>query len=103
MNEQRLLLAGGGAAAPGNQGRFLSAIEICELDQCIQIERIPLHSQEEIARQYYEAYHKEFVIQDNKNKSLTPCMQFIPRGDGEFEIQHRREEIRAFQGNNRNF
>jgi hypothetical protein len=96
MDEQRLLLAGGGAAAPGNQGRFLSAVEICELDQCLAITGMPIYSQAEIAASYYDAYNREFVVQENKSKQITPCMQFLPKDGGCFVIEHRKEEIRAF-------
>ena len=74
MDEERLLLAGGGAAAPGNQGRFLSTVEICDLNQCLDIKSMEIHTQEEIAAQYYDAYRREFVVQNNKSKLITPCM-----------------------------
>ena len=78
INQNRQLLLGGGQAAPGNAGKYLSNREKTDLQACLDVDKIYVISQDEFVKEYIRKMGKKPKMysreMENKKCKLDPCV-----------------------------
>jgi hypothetical protein len=79
MNQNRQLLLGGGQAAPGNAGSYLSSQEKADLQDCLAISSIDVLTEQEFITMYKRRFGKEPNLEKDARiqKKVEPCVAYL--------------------------
>jgi len=79
MNQNRQLLLGGGQAAPGDAGIYLSSQEKADLHDCLAISSIDVLTEQEFITMYKRQFGKEPNLEKDARtqKKGEPCVAYL--------------------------